>query len=597
MMRGDFRRLAGMIGLALMGAGAGLATGATPADAAWMKATSAHFVVYADTREATLRKQASDLEYFDAMVRRFHQTDEQEKAESAKVTVFVMPSISAVQKMSQMDNVAGFYVPRVTGSIAFTPRSGGTDTFDLTPRIVLFHEYAHHFLFGNYAMAYPAWFGEGYAEFVSTMMERDGALWLGGAANHRAYSLVRANGLSIRQLFEPPAKLSDEQRESIYARGWLLTHYIMFDADRRKQFDTYLRLFNAGKPSLEAATESFGDLKVLDRKLGAYLSKSTLPAIRVPKTTFAVPKVDVVPLTPGESAMIGFRMQSTRGVNAKTAGPLYKKAKLVAQPFATDAVAQGWLAEMAFDAGELDASEAAADAALAVDPKAGQALLYKARVHMARAVLAKATDAKTWTEARSWIVKANRAEPNNAAALSLFYESFLIQHVPPTKNAALGLYRASNLVPQDTGTRFLAARQLILDGATDDARKLLRPLASDPHGGRDNGAVRLLALLDGGMSGPAAIEALERPPAPATAAGKDPGAGGRREVSGPGSATGPRTGVLQWRGLHLGGPDATRPPSREGAACGFSPPRATRSFNAFLLGIGSRGDIRRWYSG
>lgn len=491
--------------------------GAAPARAEWLKATSQHFVVYSDTGEAALRKQASDLEYFDAMIRRFHRTQEDPDTAFNKVTVYVLPSVAAVQKLSGMKNVAGFYVPRVTGSVAFTPRAGGGGDNDLTPRIVLFHEYAHHFLLGNYAIAYPAWFSEGYAEFASTMMEKSGFFWLGAAANHRAYGLADKT-LSIRQLFAPPQRMTDQQTEALYGRGWLLTHYLMFDAARREQLARYFALFNAGKPSLDAATEAFGDLKALDGKLDRYLHNNTLPAIRVDPKVLAVPQVAIRPLTPGERALVAMRMESTRGVDGRTAPPLHARARAAAAPFAKDAVAQGWLAEMAFDAGRFDESEAAADAALAAEPAQSQALLYKARVHLARAAQAKATDPRVWSEARSWIVKANRAQNNDAAALALFYESFGVQNVPPSKSAVAGLYRAVVLVPQDGGTRFLAARQYILDGDVANAKELLRPLASDPHAGRGNGAARLLALLEAGQTGQGALDALAKA-APAPVAG------------------------------------------------------------------------------
>lgn len=481
-----------------------------PAHAAWLTATSRHFIVYSDTNDAALRKQATQLEQFDSMIRRFHHTGADEDAEFNRVTVYVLPTANSVQKMMGVRNVAGFYVPRVTGSVAFTPRQGGGGEYDLSPRIVLFHEYAHHFLLGNYAIAYPAWFSEGYAEFASTMMEKQGFLWLGAAANHRAYGLVFDKALSIRQLFDPPANMTDRQTESLYGRGWLLTHYLVFDPERRKQLTRYFTLFNQGKPSIEAATEAFGDLKALDSQLERYLGRSTLPAIKVDPADLGTPKVDIRPLTPGEAALIALRMESTRGVDAKSAPPLYAKASAAAAPFAKDAVAQGWLAEMAFDAGRYDAAEAAADAAIAVDAKSSQALLYKARVHMYRASEAKATGDAVWAEARSWIIKANRAQTNDAAALALFYESFLAAKATPSKSAVAGLYRAVALVPQDGGTRFLAARQLILDGDTARAKDFLRPLASDPHAGPTSGAGRLLALLDAGQTGRAAIDALEK---------------------------------------------------------------------------------------
>jgi Flp pilus assembly protein TadD len=483
---------------------------AVPAHAEWLRATSPHFVVYANTTEDALRRKAAELERFDALIRRFHKAQANADAESNRVTVYVLPDVAAVQRMGGMKNVYGFYVPRITGSIAFTPLNGDSGKFALSPRMVLFHEYAHHFLLGNYAIAYPAWFTEGYAEFVSTVVEEKGALWLGAAANHRSWTLFNGKSLTIQQLFQPPPALNALGQGDLYARGWLLTHLIMFDAMRRQQFGAYLKLLNGGKPSLAAAQEAFGDLRALDRQLDVYLKRRSLPAIRVDPATLPPAPIDVVALTPGQAAMMLIRMQSERGVNARTAPLLYATAQTTAAAWPKDAVVQGWLAEAAFDARQLDGAEAAADAALAVDPNQVQALSLKGNVRLRRAAQAPATDPAVWTEARTWIAKANRASNNDAAALALFYQSFLMQRTTPSRNAVAALYRANELVPQDPRIRFLAARQMLQDGETDRARQLLQVIAASPHAAPDNAAARLLALIDAGQTGPAAVEALRK---------------------------------------------------------------------------------------
>jgi hypothetical protein len=58
----------------------------------------------------------------------------------------------------------------------------------------------------------------------------------------------------------------------------------------------------------------------------------------------------VRPLTAGERALIEDRMVSTRGVDDRTAAAVLARARRAKVP-ADDAAAQGWLAEMAFDAG------------------------------------------------------------------------------------------------------------------------------------------------------------------------------------------------------------------------------------------------------
>lgn len=501
-----------------------------PAHAEWLEATSSHFIVYADNNAAEIKRQAEQLERFDQVLRYFHHVPSNPEDEANKVTVYVVADDDAVKRLcgagNGCRNVAGFYEPRVTGSVAFTPK-GGFDTsnaLDLQPRIVLFHEYAHHFLLGNYAAAYPAWFSEGYAEFASTAQVTEDYVQIGGAANHRAYSLFMGKSLSVEQLFTPRTKpMNDEETESLYARGWLLTHYIMFNTDRRKQFAAYLDALNKGTPSLDAARQAFGDLKAMNRAINAYLAASTLPATRIPIDKLPAVTVSVRALAPGEKAMIGLRMQSDRGVNRTTAQPLFARANAIAANYPRDPVVQGWLAEMAFDAGRDDLADAAADRALAADPKSEQALVYKAQIALRRAHDAKAKDAAVWQAARSWILKANHLDPNDAQALLLFYESFELADQPPTASAIQALDRALELVPQDPGLRFAVARQAIVDGKIDDARHTLQPLAYDAHAGPNNPAAQLVALLDAGLKGKAALEAADKAggekAATATAAG------------------------------------------------------------------------------
>lgn len=490
---------------------AAMAVTASPASAAWLKATSRHFVVYADTDDRDLRRQATELENFDALLRHVQHLPDQPDAEFNKVTVYVLPSLSALQGLLHNTTIAGIYLPRVTGSVAFTPRvRDGEDPNALSGRIVLFHEYAHHFLLGNFAAAYPAWFSEGYAEFASTVMKKDDAYWVGAPAQHRAYGLLLSGvSLNAAQLFAPPTRMSDAQVEVLYGRGWLLTHMIEFDPGLGTQFKKYLTLLNTGTPSVKAASEAFGDLKELDKKMSRYLNQSRISARTIKAETLPTPTIDVRPLGTGEAALVRLRMESTRGVDAKGAASVYARAKNLAGRLEGDAVAQGWLAEMAYDANDNTGAEKAADAALAIDPRSSQALLYKARVHLRRLVTSKSTDKDAWAEARSWIIKANRAQTNDAAALSLFYDSYDMQGTAPSKGAIAGIYRAVDLVPQDQGLRFAAARQYLIDGDLPSAKAMLRPLAFDPHAGADNLAARLLAALDAGATGPAALDALK----------------------------------------------------------------------------------------
>ena len=487
-----------------------LAIAATPARAEWMRAETKHFVVYEDAKPEVARKLATDLERFDSIIRLFYNQIDRPGAESNKLTVYVVSDVTAVQRLcGNCANVYGFYDGRASGSMAFTPKTtDGGGPGRLSPQVVLFHEYAHHFLLGNFALAYPAWFSEGFAEFVATTTITDKNLTVGVAANHRAYSVFDGPSMPARLLFDPAGRkrLDADEIGAIYARGWLLTHWIMFNSERRAKLQRYVIALNNGTPSLKAATDAFGDLDALDKELRRYLAQSTLPGLILKPDAVPMPTVTVAPVSPGVEAMLEYRMVSARGVNQKTAPPLYRRAAPIAAKFPDDAVVQGWFAEMAFDAGEEADSAAAADRALAVDPKSIQALLYKGRLAQRAAMKSKAP--ADWKTAREFFVRANRIDPDKAMPLELFYLSYEAEGTTPRASAVAGLLRAQELVPQDPSLRTLAARQLIRDSKLPAARAMLAPLAYNPHAPADNPGTRAITALDA-KDGPGALKALE----------------------------------------------------------------------------------------
>lgn len=479
---------------------------AGPAAAEWLEATSPHFRIYANAPEREVRQRAIDLERFDMALRKFQNIADSEESRAAKVAVYVVRNEVAIQQLCRCNSVAGMYRATVAGAAAFTPRQGSGS--ELKPRIVLFHEYAHHFLLGSYPLAFPAWFSEGFAEFVSTAKLQKDAVVLGNAAQHRGYVLDQSSALTAEQLFDPTSvkQMSEEQVMSLYARGWLLSHYLLVDRGRYAQLQAYVRAVNTGTPSLAAARAAFGDLKALDATLNIYARKP-LDALRFAGIVVPDAAITVRPVSPGAGALMELRIRSIYGVDEKTAGALFAEAQPIAARFPDDAVAQGWLAEMALDAGKPEQARAAADRALARDPAQIQALLYKARV---------LTDGKdpspaAIAEARALIVRANRTDSNDAAALWHYYESFLIAGAQPTKAAIAGLYRAADLVPQDRGVRMTAAMQMVRDDDMIGARRMLRPIAFSPHAPADNAAARIIAAIDAGQPRAAVLAAGSRP--------------------------------------------------------------------------------------
>ena len=474
---------------------------AMPAQADWFEASTAHFVVYSELEPGKLKEFAAKLEQFDATMRVLRKVPEEPIGPANRVTIYMVDDSDDVAKLISSRFVAGFYVPRAGGSLAIVPRkSGSGNAFDLSPQAILLHEYTHHLMWSfSPNTVYPAWYIEGFAETLATAsFDKDGSIVLGNPPQYRGYSLLSGNWLPLdKMMIADTLKLTDEQREGLYGRGWLLSHYLLFSGQRADQLTAYLNALNEGKTSMQAAA-AFGDLKKFDRELEKYKT-GHFKGIRVGVDKVHIGEVTLRKLTAGEAATMDVRIRSKVGVTAKTAPATYERAKKAAAPYPNDRGAQLVLAEAAYDAGDYAAAEAAADRAIAADARAVDGYVYKAMARMAVASKAGDTSPQTWAAIRKIIASGNKIDPEDPEPLILYFRSYVESAARPTDNAKRGLMRAFELAPQDDDLRFNVAAMVLRDGDKERARNMLAPLAYQPHGrGIAAVAAELIAMIDKG---------------------------------------------------------------------------------------------------
>lgn len=470
------------------------------AHADWHEASTEHFVVYADDRPDAITKFAGELEKFNAAMTAFYpQALAPAIGPANRVTVFVL-SGNGVEKLVGDKFTRGFYIPRAGANVAFVPRvSGQADASDFSGATVLRHEYAHHFMYTRFSAVFPIWFSEGFAEFWSTVrFNKDGSANVGMVPQHRAYGLLAGNPLPVDQLLTlTDRKLSEPQREAIYGRGWLLTHYLTVDPARQKLLNAYINAINTGQ-SLIQASQAFGDLKLFAKAVDKYM-RGSIPAFRLPADRIATKPVVLRKLTPGEVALMPVRVQSRAGVDAKEAQTVMVEARKAAAPFPADTGAQTALAEAEFDAGNHALAEAAAARAIAADPKNSEALVYRAMARFEMAAAGNKPD--DWKEVRRAILAANRADPEDPRPLILFYRVFHEMGEVPTANAKAGFAKAYHIAPSDLGLRMNAAMMFVQDKKLADAREALRLVAYHPHaGGMSERARAMIAGIERGDS-------------------------------------------------------------------------------------------------
>jgi tetratricopeptide (TPR) repeat protein len=468
------------------------------AHAAWHEASGAHFVVYSDDRPERLKDFATKLERFDKALRWVLNVPDQAPGPNNRLTVYVVSNVREIQQLAGNQRIAGFYQARASGSVAFVPRRAGDDD---APEAILLHEYAHHFMFNNWPeSAFPKWLVEGWAEFYGATNLTRQNVELGVVPYGRGPSILEGNWLPADKLLVAETlKLNEQQFAGLYGRGWLLTHYLINGGKRPGQLAAYIRAINEGKNLVEAA-KVFGDLAVLDRELERY-KRGAITYHRLANTALTVGEVTMRQLTPGEAATMDVRIKSKRGVNSETAPGIYAEAKKAAAPFPGDAGAQLMLAEAAFDAGDHAAAEAAADRAIAANPKLVDAHLYKARAKMELMTKKGDLTKESWAAVRRSIIAANRLDPEDPEPLIDYYRSFFEAGERPSKQALAGFFYAADLAPHDLGLRMNAAYAYVADGKPDRAKALLRPIAFSPHGGgMSQAAAKLIADIDSGKA-------------------------------------------------------------------------------------------------
>ena len=477
-----------------------------PAHAEWWEAKTEHFVIYSQDSERETRAFATELERFDHALRSLQAVKFAPiTSDSQRVTIFRFGDIDDIGMLAGA-GVAGFYIPRMN-PVAFTPArsdQGNRGSIlkrdsrtDLDPRSVLFHEYAHHFMFQNFAAGYPSWYVEAFAETVATIdLKSDGTFHLGNPPQYRSDALFGSlMTVTPQSLLASTARPDFEDFYGYYSVGWLMNHYLTFEPSRKGQLKTYLRLVNGGMDSRPAAQQAFGDLDKLGSEIARYKAKGRLGGAVVRPATQANTNVAMRKLAADEEAIMRVRARSKAGVTRKEARDVAADARAIARRYPSSGLVNLALAEAEFDSENYAAALAAVDRALQIQPNSVEALNRKGQILIELGRKDKAQLAP----ARTFIATANKLDPANPEPLYLNYMSFYYSGKAIPESAIIGLERAYDTARQDTNLRLVLARQLLSERKGQLARDILLPLGLNPHESKNKKKMRgIIELIDAG---------------------------------------------------------------------------------------------------
>lgn len=298
-------------------------------EGAWLRAESENFIVYSRGRERPLREAVQQLEHFNDLL--FELTGAQRPETPVKVPVYLLRDQFELLTVWPIagSNIVGFYTyqPEAVAAFAIYDDRGWGEG---AGQQVLFHEYTHHFMMQYFRTAYPTWYVEGFAEYMSTAEFERGRTMVGKPSLMRGATLVgwgRMELLPMQTLLGPMPEGAEAQAV-FYAQSWLMTHYIFSTPERHRAFSAYLRGVNNGADPVESFEGAIGvPLDEFRRQLISYM-RGTIQFTTYPNREMAEDTINVtrMPASADNLLLLNERMLRWRGENAELSEQIVNEA-------------------------------------------------------------------------------------------------------------------------------------------------------------------------------------------------------------------------------------------------------------------------------
>jgi tetratricopeptide (TPR) repeat protein len=488
---------------------------ASPANAAWIRVETDKFVVYGSGSEKSVREYATRLNTYDQVLRRFHPATLARKP-ATKVHVFMVPGAAALRRVQPNARryTAGFYAAMNEGVYAVALKNaeglGGDD--------VLFHEYAHHFMWENFPAAYPAWFVEGFAEYFMTMEIKPAVIKVGGYNPARAYGVLAQTWVPLEELLGKTTwQTSNARVNAYYAQAWLLMHYMRSDPARAAQLNKATREIADGADPVKALEAATGlTLAQLTSALRGYRE---LQIISLTGNMPPPPSMTVTTLPRSADDLLLDNLRLILSPTGQVDAELLADVRRKAAKHPGDRLAETTLARAEFVMGDVAAGEAIMQRRLAAAPQDAEELLLAGTGQL----MAGMRDAKSredrYRAARPLLIKAYQLNDSDFRPLYAYALSRTVEPVFPNDNDLNALLEARRLAPSVMEMSMRAGVALLQKGRKDEAMRMLAPVLNNPHGGQ--AAARARELLNQGRTGALNLEPFPEedeeespPPAP-----------------------------------------------------------------------------------
>lgn len=508
----------------------------------WVRAESPHFVVYSDTGQDQTTDYILRLERYRYILQNVYGLDTADDGQFPKFQMYFLRDRKDLLEVwpTAPDYVGGFYTPCTEGQAAFALDQkddfGHAKTINSQQengsQIVIFHEYAHHFMFENADRLYPHWFIEGFADYYGATRMLNDEIAVGAPASEREWVFQLPVLLSYEDILRgSPTVYTKNNISLFYAQAWLLTHYMMSTPERQAQLDAYITAYNNKEDPIAAFEKTTGiAVKDLSRVLDTYRTKE-MQVIIYKVNNLPTPQVQVTHMPSSGQKLLLWEASARICMHPADKDAYMAKVRTEAAIYPNDDYAQRALARIEVIIGDEAKAVPYLTQVTTAHPDDADATALLGESWFLMTEHGTIRDGQTKESqmklARQYLNAGYRLDPLNAT--NLYYMSLAQQDLPgyPNDTAINAAMQAQILVPSVGEYAIAAAGLLIQKSRFDEARTMLLPIANNPHGG--NRSAWAQAVVDGidGHKSKEDITALFKTPvtplAPSDAAGSKDG--------------------------------------------------------------------------
>lgn len=452
----------------------------------WLKAETAHFTVFSNASEKKTRTYARKLEAFRTLTNMLLGASDIGPQPRFTLYMLAKDDQMLLVRPDFARQVGGVYFNCAEGTQAYGAVQNTSGAEQDWNQIVLFHEYSHYVMFQHARTYYPAWYVEGFAEYLSTADPDNDTITIGEMSRGRSYTLAEDRWISFSRVLDPDFGFAGDKNnnsweiESFYAQSWLLAHYMLSDNTRTQALNAYFKRLREGEapvPAFEAATGM--KVAALKNVLQRYAQKAYY--LKVPVTDYPDSQLTVTSIPAAESAyLLDASLLTTCPPTDQGKAILARlQARLTPQtpPDLHLAVARGQILY-----GDAHAAETDLKALVSAAPDSFDASYLLGRAYLKEAEGKSGDEANALTDqARAAFVAAYHLRKLDAPNLFFLARSFSNKPGFPDMNVVNAANGAHVLAPGVLDYAGMAAFADLVNDRRDEAVAALEPFVGDPH--------------------------------------------------------------------------------------------------------------------